>query len=323
MAALPSHGAAAVPLPLEQSTRAFDELFQTHLQTHLQRRRLREYLAGVLLPRDRNKTLTALGGAEPITPAQAAPVQQVQYFLTESDWEAEAVTSRRIAVLRADPLRTPHADGALVIDETGDRKDGTPTAHVGDQDLGSSGKLGNGKLGNGKLGNGKLGNGIVAVTSRWADARGYSPRQVRPSTPSARWAGGQQDAAFRTKPQLALELVAAARAAGIPFRAVVADSLDGEHPEFTRTRWPADIPLVRAIQPAQIGWTVPPAPASPWEAADRRRWGPTNDAQHPGAWTGGVRRFQAGHQETWWAVDLEVGGTYRPERSYRLVVATS
>jgi len=37
-------------------------------------------------------------------------------------------------------------------------------------------------------------------------------------------------------------LVLAARAAGIPFRAVVADSLYGEHPEFTRTMWRADVP---------------------------------------------------------------------------------
>src|SRR5260370_27202945 len=110
-----------VPLPLEQYAYAFDELFQTHIQ----RRRFREYLAGLLVPRDRTKTLTALVGAEPITQAQTAPVQQLQFFLSESDWDAEAVTLRRIEELRADRLTTPHADGALVIDETGDRKDGT------------------------------------------------------------------------------------------------------------------------------------------------------------------------------------------------------
>jgi hypothetical protein len=291
-------------MPLEQYAQGFDGLFHTHIQ----RRRFREYVAGLLLPRDRNKTLTALVGAEPITQAQAAPVQQVQYFLSESEWDAEAVTARRLEELRADPLTTPHADGALVIDETGDRKDGTHTAHVGYQYLGSIGKLGN---------------GIVAVTSLWADQRLYYPLHVRPYTPAARLAGGKQHPAFRTKPQLALELVAAARAAGIPFRAVVADSLYGEHPEFTSTLWQAEIPLVLAIKPSQIVWTPPPEPESPWEAADRLRWGPTNDAQHPGAWTPVVRRFHDGHEETWWAVDLELGGSYGPERSYRLVVATN
>jgi SRSO17 transposase len=123
------HDAAVVPLPLEQYAYAFDDLFHTHIQ----RRRFREYLAGLLLPRDRNKTLTALVGAEPITQAQTAPVQQLPFFLTEADWDAETVTARRIEWLRADARTTPHADGALVIDETGDRKDGTPTAHVGYQ----------------------------------------------------------------------------------------------------------------------------------------------------------------------------------------------
>jgi hypothetical protein len=36
-----------------------------------------------------------------------------------------------------------------------------------------------------------------------------------------------------------------------------------------------------------------------------------------------VRRFHDGHEETWWAVDLRLGGSYGPDRSYRLVVATS
>jgi SRSO17 transposase len=117
---------STVPVPLEQYAHAFDPLFHTRLQ----RQRFREYLAGLLLPRDRNKTLTALVGAEPITQAQTAPVQQLQFFLTEADWDAEAVTARQMELLQADPLTTPHAAGALVIDETGVRKDGTPTAHV-------------------------------------------------------------------------------------------------------------------------------------------------------------------------------------------------
>jgi SRSO17 transposase len=298
-----AHDFLRVPVPLEAYAHAFDELFHTRIQ----HRRFREYLAGLLLPRDRNKTLTALVGAEPITQAQTAPVQQLQFFLTEADWDAEAVTARRIEVLRDDPLTTPHAAGALVIDETGVRKDGTHTAHVGYQYLGAIGKIAN---------------GIVAVSSLWADDRVYYPLHVRPYTPAARLAGGKQHPAFRTKPQLALELVLAARAAGIPFRAVVADSRYGEHPEFKRTMWRADIPYVLAVKPSQIVWTPPPEPESPWEAADRLRWTAHNDAQHPGAWTAVIRCFHDGHTETWWAVDLRLG-SYAPEYPTRLVVATS
>lgn len=112
-------------------------------------------------------------------------MQQLQFFLTEANWDAEAVTNRRIALLRNAPLTSPHAAGALVSDETGDRKEGTHTAHVGRQYLGLIGKIAN---------------GIVAVTRLWADERVYCPLHVRPYTPAARLAEGQQHPEFRTKP---------------------------------------------------------------------------------------------------------------------------
>jgi DNA-binding NarL/FixJ family response regulator len=57
---------------------------------------LREYLAGLLAPRDRNKTLTALVGAEPVTGAQHPAVQRLQFFLPEVRWVHERVNARRL-----------------------------------------------------------------------------------------------------------------------------------------------------------------------------------------------------------------------------------
>src|ERR671937_1342417 len=98
------------PGPLEDYAAQFDTLFGSLAQ----RRRFREYLQGLLLPRDRNKTLTALVGAEPIVEAQAAPVQGLQFFLSESTWDAEAVNTRRLEVLLTDPATAPHEAGVLV-----------------------------------------------------------------------------------------------------------------------------------------------------------------------------------------------------------------
>jgi SRSO17 transposase len=53
--------------------------------------------------------------------------------LSESSWDHEAVNQQRIDLLQADPATAAHAYGALVIDDTGDRKDGTATAHVARQ----------------------------------------------------------------------------------------------------------------------------------------------------------------------------------------------
>src|SRR5436309_14723935 len=199
------------PGPLAGFAASFDRLFGTLAQ----RRSFRTYLQGLLLPRERNKTLTALVGTEPVVGAQAAPVQRLQWFLSESAWDVAAVNAQRLAVLLGTPATQPHAQGVLVLDDTGDRKAGTKTDHVARQYLGSVGKIDN---------------GIVAVTTVWADERVYYPLHLRPYTPARRLPRGQAAPAFRTKPQLAAGLVDAAVAAGVPFRAIVADCFYGDLP---------------------------------------------------------------------------------------------
>lgn len=122
------------------------------------------------------------------------------------------MNARRLEMLWEDPRTTPHEDGVLIIDETGDRKDGKQTAHVANQYLGSIGKIAN---------------GIVSVSSVWADERVYYPLHIEPYKLASRLPGGKKDPAFRTKPQLAVRLVDRALEAGVPFRAVVADSVYG------------------------------------------------------------------------------------------------
>ena len=61
-----------------------------------QRRGFREYLAGLLAPRERNKTLTALAGAKPVTGSKLPAVQRLQFFLSESVWDPERVNRRRL-----------------------------------------------------------------------------------------------------------------------------------------------------------------------------------------------------------------------------------
>jgi SRSO17 transposase len=155
------------PKPLEDYAVRFDPV----LHTPAQRRGFRAYVSGLLLPRDRNKTLTALVGAEPVVQAQAAAVQRLQFFLSEAPWEAEAVNTRRLALLAGQPALAAHAGGVLVLDDTGDRKDGHATAHVARQYLGSVGKVDN---------------GIVAVTSLWAPMDGATgPCTSSPTRPRA------------------------------------------------------------------------------------------------------------------------------------------
>jgi SRSO17 transposase len=86
-----------------------------------QRRGLRDYLQGVLLPRDRNKRLTGLAGAEPISGAQHREVQRLQWFLSESAWDHQQINQRRVECCARSRPPPPHAQGALVIDDPSDR----------------------------------------------------------------------------------------------------------------------------------------------------------------------------------------------------------
>src|SRR5215207_9335668 len=288
------------PGPLEAYAQRFDPLFWSLAQ----RRGLRDYLQGLLLPRDRHKTLTGLAGAEPISGAQHREVQRLQWFLSESAWDHEQVNDRRVQLLCEDPATAPHDGGALVSDDTGDRKDGTATAHVARQYLGSVGNIDN---------------GIVAVTSLWADARCYWPVHAVPYTPASRLPAGERDPGFRTKPQLAVELVQAARQAGIEFQAVVADCFYGDNPGFTDALAAADVPFVLALKPRKGTWAPAEQAHTPVEAAGELGWqGP----RKPGRWRRIQRRFRDGHTETWWAADAQLGG-WGPDRRLRLVVATT
>ena len=63
--------------------------------------------------------------------AQHAAVQRLQFFLSESRWDPDRVNARRLELLRADAATAPHGGGVLVIDDSGDLRDGVKTAHVG------------------------------------------------------------------------------------------------------------------------------------------------------------------------------------------------
>jgi DDE superfamily endonuclease len=290
------------PGPLEDYAAQFDPLFRSLAQ----RRGLRAYLQGLLLPSDRNKTLTALAGAEPLVGAQHAAVQGLQWFLSESTWDHERVNQHRLALLLADPATRPHDQGVLVVDDTGDRKDGRHTAHVARQYLGSVGKTDN---------------GIVAVTSLWADERVYWPAHFTPYTPASRLPRGTRDPGFRTKPQLAVGLIDAARQAGISFRAVVADCFYGDNTGFTEALGAAKVAYVLAVRPRKGTWAPAEEAHTPQEAARQLAW---TSPEQPGDWTPIERHFRDGHTETWWAADARLPAAgWGPDRRLRLVVATT
>ncbi|MDQ5830272.1 MAG: IS701 family transposase [Actinomycetota bacterium] len=287
------------PGPLEAYAVRFEDLFGARAQ----RQGFRRYLEGLLLPAERNKTLTALANTEPVVGAQHKEAQSLQWFLSESRWDPEKVNERRLEVLLEESTTAPEETGVLVIDEHGDRKWGKRTAHVGRQWLANIGKTEN---------------GVVSVTSLWAQEGMYYPVDFEPYTPSHHFEGGKDDPLFRTKLKIAEELVEQAVEKGIPFRAVVADSFYGEDREFKRSLGKLGVGYVLALKKSHSWWHQEGTIGALWQAAEVAGW---RGAQEPGDWTKVVRRFRDGHQEEWWALEVEAG-PYGKERAQRALVVT-
>jgi SRSO17 transposase len=288
--------------PTRATTDAIDQFcarFDDLLNRRAARQAFRHYLIGLLLPREHNKTMTVLASLVP-----GSERQQLHHFLHDAPWDAAALNARRLQLWQEHPTLRPHGRGVLIVDETGDRKRGHGIPFAAQQYIGKVGFTAN---------------GVVSVTSHWTDGTRHVPLGVKPYWPASRLPEGKKDSRFRTKPELAWELVEEASRQGIRFRAVVADCIYGEHPTFTANLFCADIPYVVAIRSNHGVWqfvedpTNPPA-FNPREAAERiplERW------QRVG------RTDSHGRELVRYVVELELGNAYGPRRNWRLIAATT
>jgi SRSO17 transposase len=191
----------------------------------------------------------------------------------------------------------------LIVDETGDPKRGSRIVLAAQQYLG-------------KLGH--VANGVVAVTSHWADGSRHLPLGVKPYRPASRLPKGRADPAFHTKPELAWQLIEEARAAGIAFRLVVADSVSGESAQLEARLYAAGLPYVMGLRPSQGTWQEvqdaahPPA-FTPAEAAQRLP---------QAAWQRTIHADSHGKALIRYVAELELGPSYGPDKGVRLVAAT-
>jgi SRSO17 transposase len=131
----------------------------------------------------------------------------LDHFLTESPWDIEALKHRRLErILQVLEGRSI----ILIIDETGDAKAGSSTDYVKRQYLGNLGKVDN---------------GIVCVTAYGVISDMTFPLIFEVYKPQERLKAGDQ---YKTKPQIAAEMIRELKAFGFKFELVLADSLYGE-----------------------------------------------------------------------------------------------
>jgi SRSO17 transposase len=127
----------------------------------------------------------------------------------------------------------------LVIDDTGDRKDGTATAHVARQYLRSVGTIDN---------------GMVAVTGLWTNERCCWPVHAVPYTPASRLAKAKGRRGVPDQAAARRRADPGRQQAGIGFQAVVVDCFYGDNPGFTEALGAAKVRFVLALKPRKGTW---------------------------------------------------------------------
>ncbi len=151
-------------------------------------------------------------------------VRSLQKFIAQSPWSDEELLEelqRHVSEVLGDP------DATLNVDETGFPKKGTKSVGVKRQYAGCLGRTDNCQIG-------VCVNYRSAVGHTLIDRRLFLPEEWAADLPRREEAGVPETVVFRTKPELALEMVQQALERGLPFRWVTADSVYGDSPKFVQ-----------------------------------------------------------------------------------------
>ena len=172
----------------------------------------------------------------------------IQRVLDRSAWHADEVRDDLRAFVTtevADP------DGVLVVDETGFLKKGAKSCGVARQYSGTAGRIENCQIG---------------VFLGYASPRGragidralYLPKDWAEDPERRAEAGVPETVTFRTKPQLALEMLERALDADVPAKWVVADEVYGSDGKLRRALEARDQAYVLAVKSNEKPTTWPP-----------------------------------------------------------------
>jgi SRSO17 transposase len=183
-----------------------------------------------LLAETRHKSLPRLGKTVQVDP------QALHHFLANADWSVEALRTQRLKLLRQALGESPII---LCIDETGDRKKGHTTDYVASQYIGNLHTVAN---------------GVVSVNAYGLLGSTTFPLLFRIFKPQSRLKPGD---VYKTKPQLAMEIIEELLSLGFHIRVVLADSLYGESGPFISALHRLGLQYVVALRSNHGVWLLP------------------------------------------------------------------
>src|SRR5215203_4352046 len=233
---------------------------------------LRDYCTGLLMPAGRKSV-------EPIAavtaPARvAAQHQSLLHFVGQAPWsDATVLTKVRDLVLpaieRAGPIE------AWIIDDTGFPKKGRHSVGVARQYCGQLGKKDNCQVAVSL----SLANHAASLPIAW---RLYLPLEWTADAARRAASGIPETVGFLSKPEIALEQIRAACAAGLPRGVVLMDAGYGGNTRLREEIGALGLAYVAGIPPQTSIWPpgMAPLPPLPWSGRGRRPKLMRRDAEH-------------------------------------------
>ncbi len=240
-----------------KTLKALDRRLQRFLEDLLEpmgrserRQWARVYVQGLLLDGER-KSIEPMAAR-----VVGADVQALQQFVGQSPWEVEEV-QRRLALQVVDLLSEPEV---WIVDETAFPKAGEHSVGVARQYCGTLGKVANCQ---------------VAVSLHWSSAeascpilwRLYLPKQWLEDTERAAAVKLPSGIAYRSKTELALEVIDQALAWELPRLPVVADSFYGNDFGFRQALRERRLSYAVQVEPTTVVWTEDPK--RPWPTPNK------------------------------------------------------
>jgi len=198
------------------------------------------YVQGLLMPGGRKSV-------EPMAERLGVDKQKLQQFVSDSPWEAEALWE----ALRSEVLPVFGPVDSWIVDETGWIKQGNKSVGVAHQYCGSVGKKANCQ---------------VSVHLAASNGEAAAPMAARLFLPEAwisdperrRRAGVPQEVIFRSKPEIALDLVAQVIGEGLEPAPLLGDCQYGHSGPLRKGLRELGCPYMLQVESALKAWTQRP-----------------------------------------------------------------
>jgi SRSO17 transposase len=184
------------------------------------------YVIGLLSEAERKSVEPLAARTCELPDEMDAAHQRLLHFVSDSTWsDAEVRRTASRYALEAMTKRGPVA--AWIVDDTGFLKQGSHSVGVQRQYTGSAGKIANCQIG-------------VSLSAATAelhvplDFELYLPESWASDKKLRKEARIPESVAFKTKPELALDMIVRAKESGVPMGVLLADSAYGDNIEFRR-----------------------------------------------------------------------------------------